>query len=54
MSSFLVRFFNIDAKFLAHQKIYNQFSDKQSVEVAKLQNSQKNFSNELDSLSDTI
>ena len=45
---------NIDAKFLAHQKIYNQFSDKQSVEVAKLQNSQKNFSNELDSLSDTI
>lgn len=45
---------NIDAKFLAHQKIYNQFSDKQSVEVAKLQNSQKNFSNELDGLSDTI
>ena len=45
---------NIDAKFLAHQKIYNQFSDKQSVEVAQLQNSQKNFSNELDGLSDTI
>lgn len=45
---------NIDAKFLAHQKIYNQFSDKQSVEVAKLQNSQKKFSNELDGLSDTI
>jgi len=45
---------NIHAKFLAHQKIYNQFSDKQSVEVAQLQNSQKNFSNELDGLSDTI
>lgn len=45
---------NIYAEFLAHQKIYNQFSDKQSVEVAKLQNSQKNFSNELDGLSDTI
>ena len=45
---------NIYAKFLAHQKIYNQFSDKQSVEVAQLQNSQKNFSNELDGLSDTI
>ncbi len=45
---------NLDAKFLAHQKIYNQFSDKQSVEVAQLQNSQKNFSNELDGLSDTI
>ena len=45
---------NIYAKFLAHQKIYNQFSDKQSVEVAKLQNSQKKFSNELDGLSDTI
>lgn len=45
---------NIYAKFLAHQKIYNQFSDKQSVEVAQLQNSQKKFSNELDGLSDTI
>lgn len=45
---------NIDTKFLAHQKIYNQFSDKQSAEVAKLQKSQEKISNELDDLSDIV
>jgi ABC-type transporter Mla subunit MlaD len=45
---------NIDTKFLAHQKIYNQFSDKQNTEVAKLQNNQEKIFDELDDLSNTV
>jgi hypothetical protein len=45
---------NIDIKFLEYQKRYSQFSDKQGMEVAKLQNNQEKISNELDKLSGTV